>query len=81
MPTKETWCYDYQTLMRLTGQSRNTLAQHRVRRKFDPADLRSVVIYLSKNGTLELRHEIFCSLFAKGPPVNPPTKRRRKKRM
>ena len=80
MPTKETWTYDYATLAKLTGQSQNTLAQHRTRRKFNPADLRSVIVYLARNGTLDLRHEIFCSLFAKGPPVKKPASKRRTKK-
>lgn len=64
----EVWTYDYTTLSKLTGMSRNALQQHRTRGTLDPADLESVVLFCARNGSLALRAKIVGALLGDQPP-------------
>ena len=61
----ETYTYNYKTLMRLTGKSRKTVYQDRTRGYFNPDELETVVVYLARHGTLDLRHRMFMNMFAR----------------
>jgi hypothetical protein len=54
----ENFFYTYSTLAKLTGQTPNTVYQHRTRGQFDPADLRTVLLYLAEYAVPDLQDDI-----------------------
>ena len=50
--------FGYEDIMELTGLSKNALYQYRVRMQLDPDDLRSIVLFVARHGTPELRRDI-----------------------
>jgi hypothetical protein len=63
-------------LLSLTeSQTENTLSQHRVRKLWHPEDVDSVVLFLARYGSLDLRQELVRQSFSKpskkpSPPSN-----------
>ena len=72
--------FGYEDIMELTGLSKNTLYQYRVRMQFDPDDLRSIVLFVARHGTPELRRDILNYAVDYHLSENPGDRRRRKKR-
>ncbi len=64
MPNLAEYTYTYEDLSKLTGKSIPAIHQaasrgrRQVKSGFDPADLRSVVLWIFRNATDELREDI-----------------------
>jgi hypothetical protein len=56
--TKEKYFWTYDDIQRLTEVSYNSLCQATTRGDLNPEDLRSIVLYVARHGTLELKREI-----------------------
>ena len=50
--------YGYEDIRKLTNLTYANIKSHKKRGSFDPADLRSVVLFLARHGKLELRKAI-----------------------
>jgi hypothetical protein len=70
--------YTYRDLGRLSGLRLNTISQHVRRGNLDPGALESVVLWLSRHGSLDLRQRMLCAALVR--EVEPKAKRRRKSR-
>lgn len=79
-PVPSLWSYNYETLAALSGLSVNSVQQHKTRGSFDPNDLRSVILWLARNGPDDLRQDILAYALERRPSTKPPelTKKSRK---
>jgi|GEM_PF-5559577 len=64
---QQQFTFNYETLMELTGLAQNALVKHRTRGNFDPERLDTVLLFIARHGTPELRmalieHAIFREL-------------------
>ena len=80
MPRTTNWPanVNYDVLMRLTGKSRNGLQQDFSRNYFNPDDLESLVCYLARHATLELRTKMLMFSLAREVDYTPAEKGHRK---
>jgi hypothetical protein len=85
MNTPKEWTYSYQDISKATGQTYDVVAKHYQRKKYNPADLRSVVKYIVQYSGDAFRIEILKYLATRpsedSPGVPKPTKRGRKKKL
>ena len=52
------YAYGEDEIIRLTGLKPNTLAQHRARGNLDPADLQSLLNFVARFGTFDVRKQL-----------------------
>ena len=82
-PKPQTWTFGYEDLMELTGKKANALHQDRRRELFEPNDLASIVCYLARHGTPDLRkrmiHAALDMEFDKPAARRPRTKKAARK--
>ena len=62
MPAESAWTYNYATIAKLTGQTKNTVQQHVARKRkedpdYDLGDLKTAFLYLCEYGKLNLRRD------------------------
>jgi hypothetical protein len=69
---KDTECaFTYGDLAKASGVTRNTIAQHRIRKHFDPESIESVAIYLARYRRQKLREQIVMAAIRRDVPNNP----------
>lgn len=73
----EEWMYNYETLARLTDQTADTVRKHRERGKYDPRKLDTVLVYIARFGTPELRQAILDYALARQVAEQQPIKRKK----
>lgn len=81
MATAAEFRYDYQDLAALSGLAKNSVYQHTRRGNLDPADLSSVVVWLARHGTLDLRRRMINAALLRelGEDVKPRRKKTRRR--
>jgi len=62
MPPAKSYYYDYQTLEQLTGKSAVAIRHDSSRGNFDTADFASVVLYVARHATPELKASILLAM-------------------
>ena len=50
--------FDYDDLIEITGLGKNAIYQHVTKKRLDPHSLRSLIIWLARNATREIRLEM-----------------------
>lgn len=68
---QEAHFFDYDDLCKLVGKQRNTVYKHVERGAFDPDDLRSVVLWVARHATLDLKRQILDYALDPGASSNP----------
>lgn len=66
--THTQWSFDYEDLSRLTDLSEASVRQARSRGDFNPDMLGTVVTWIAKHGTMQIRREIMESLLIRQQP-------------
>lgn len=61
--TSTQWAFDYEDLQKMTGMSSDAVRQAKSRDDFNPDNLRTVVLWLIRNGTVEFKQELASAFF------------------
>ena len=80
MANDTAYTFTYGDLAKAIGVTKNTIAQHRLRKHFDPTSIESIAVYLARYGRQELREQIIMAVVGRNVPKDPGGWKRKRRR-